>query len=822
MSKTKSRAFVIVLMMCFLMTNLLYVQTVSADPVSASSEPHANGGSITNAGLDLSAADAPIVPTRYVAGEGYIDWDPVNNVLTMHNADVLINENATPLEKALITLPERAVTIILEGENSIMRYYPEGVSSEADYAELIQQGDLLFPDDSGEALEVVEEHSISIEGTGSLVVGSEDGQILIATDGTLFMKNGYLTSCDDSNVSMMLSVARFEQSGGRIYLRSGVNIFEDASVSGGFLIGSGEELSAMMTYGDVSISGGVVDIAPGNMACMFYVSGDFFHTGGQLRALIGRMRPTSDGMLFEMNVNGDLAALENKSDGSRNLLAKTRIHMRLDPELDVKSIYTIPAGNSLTIPSGSRLIIDVQPDQEVADFLIVEGKLINDGQINIMLDFEDPRNNTDDIAAMAAEIAALVDSSSTGQIAVGDIEEYYLFSNRGEDIIEITGAVVIEQSSDISVPGISFFREGDNYVLELDDVELSGGLALPSNTPIIIRSSGTVLIRSIDFSGGYACDLTFDGGGVVSVKEPISTSVNEDIISVIGGTRVHVSGGISIGASGGANGNLVVNGEGSRLVVDSEHGSAFYGGQVNVSNGAELTVNAGSGRGVVANGGNISVTNGSKLTANCEYGVYIDGGSLIVDETSTLITNGTMAPFCIVDTTGEKSQSEVLSLPFIPDGTEITYVTGTMDDYGPLRNYWSLIPLGGTLAVSDETSEPVTLMGAVRGLVTFANVPVDEEDPAGPDVDPAPENNTTTETTAPTETSNSSTGSSSSSGTNNSAASGNDVDIDGTELPETGEGESAAGVGALLLIVASCMLYYSRLVRCRTDRSQNI
>jgi hypothetical protein len=86
---TKSRVFVIVLMMCFLMTNLLFGQTVSADPVSASSEPYANGGSITNAGLDLSAADAPTVLTRYIAGVGYIDWDPASNVLTMHNADVL-------------------------------------------------------------------------------------------------------------------------------------------------------------------------------------------------------------------------------------------------------------------------------------------------------------------------------------------------------------------------------------------------------------------------------------------------------------------------------------------------------------------------------------------------------------------------------------------------------------------------------------------------------------------------------------------------------------------------------------------------------------
>jgi len=821
MSMTKSRAFVIVLMMCFVMTNLLFGQTVSADSVSASSELYADGGSITNTGLDLSAEDAPTVPTRYVAGKGYIDWDPASSVLKMHNADVLINETDGPLHKALITLPKNDVTIILEGENTIMRRYPEDTSSDADYAELIQQGDLLLPDDSGEALEVVEENSITIDGSGSLVVGSGDGELLIATDGTLLMKNGYLTSCDASNVSMMLSVARFEQTGGRIYLRSGVNIFEDASISGGFLIGSGEELSAVMAYGDVNISGGVVDIAPANMAFLFYVSGEFSHTGGHLRALIGHMRPTSDGMLFEVNVNGDVAALENKSDGSRNLLAKTRIHMRLDPDLDVKSIYNIPEGNSLTIPSDSRLIIDVKPDQEVADFLIVKGKLINDGQISIMLDFEDTRNNTDDIAAMAAVIAALVDSSSTGQIAVGDIENYYLYSNLGEKIIEMADTVEINTSTFFDVDGMRFFQEGDNYVLELDNINLSGGLTLPSNTPIVIRSSGTALIGNINFSGDYACDLTFAGSGVVMIDSSMSSSKDGDIVSVIGGTRVHVDGGISIGASGGTNGNLVVSGEGSRLVVDSEYGSAFYGGQVNVSDGAEIIVNAGSGRGVVANGGNVSITNGSKLTANCEYGVYIQNGSLIVDETSTLITNGTMAPFCIVDTTGDKSQSEVLSLPFIPEGTAITYVTGGENINNVYRNYWSLIPLGGTLAVSDEYNEPVTLTGAVRGLVTFANVPVDDEESAGNDEEAETENNTTTETTtAPTETDNSATGSTSNSSTGGSSTSAavsdeKNLDVDGAELPITGEGESASNVGTLLLIMAACMLAYSKLVRRR-------
>lgn len=78
---------------------------------------------------------------------------------------------------------------------------------------------------------------------------------------------------------------------------------------------------------------------------------------------------------------------------------------------------------------------------------------------------------------------------------------------------------------------------------------------------------------------------------------------------------------------------------------------------VNVQNGASLTVSSDS-MGVEALTGGVNVTGGSMLTAGCEYGVYIIGGKLKVEEGSQLNTNSSVAPFCIVDTKAAKHKAK--------------------------------------------------------------------------------------------------------------------------------------------------------------------
>ena len=135
----------------------------------------------------------------------------------------------------------------------------------------------------------------------------------------------------------------------------------------------------------------------------------------------------------------------------------------------------------------------------------------------------------------------------------------------------------------------------------------------------------------------------------------------------------------------------------------------------NVGNGAFLNVDAeGAGSmGIKTSGGGVNVTGGSTLTANCDYGIYIIGGKLTVDSSSKLITNGTVAPFCVVDTTSAKTQEQVVSLPGMPGGTEIKSVKGTDSGYG--YTYWSIVSAGGAMGVSNDDATPAFLTGAVAG-----------------------------------------------------------------------------------------------------------
>jgi len=120
------------------------------------------------------------------------------------------------------------------------------------------------------------------------------------------------------------------------------------------------------------------------------------------------------------------------------------------------------------------------------------------------------------------------------------------------------------------------------------------------------------------------------------------------------------------------------------------------------------------------------------------------GGKLIVDATSKLITNGAIAPFCIVDRANSVSSSAVLSLPYIPTGTQIESVVG--NDTGSSVTYWSLVSTGGSLGVTNENSEPVTLTGAYIGLLNFAVPPATTPDTT-PNTTPDTTPNTTPDTT---------------------------------------------------------------------------
>lgn len=297
----------------------------------------------------------------------------------------------------------------------------------------------------------------------------------------------------------------------------------------------------------------------------------------------------------------------------------------------------------------------------------------------------------------------------------GQPTAYNSYSNDGDAIILKEKLDVTEGNhADKTVGRDGYAWDSANKILTLGKVTV-GELSVPAEATIK-TDSPSIILGSLKTPAGTPINLTFSGTAPLTISGDISGGVDGDILTVRDGAQVN-AGDIFLGASGGAGGTLNVTGTGTSLTVSSEYGSAVYCEAVNVTNGATLNASSERGVGVMAMGGNVKVTGGSTLTTNCEYGVYIIDGKLEVEANSKLITNGTVAPFCIVDKTSQKTQSDVLTLPGIPDGTQIASVTGTST--GSARSYWSIIPANGSLSVSNENNDVVDLSGAKQGKLTF-------------------------------------------------------------------------------------------------------
>jgi len=379
--------------------------------------------------------------------------------------------------------------------------------------------------------------------------------------------------------------------------------------------------------------------------------------------------------------------------------------LTVDGKTFAKNITLTGSGTALTINSGALL---------VAAGTITVGSgaaLVNNGTLGL------PVNTT------PAQIQAL-GLTGSGVVIVSNGEaagDYY--TNGGTALTMISGDLDLS-GDDTSGTGYTF---NDN-TLTLGNVYITGGITLPCATPVIISATGSSIISggisaASDGSGySHSIDLTFTGTAPLTIDGGIYNGVNNDIVTVQGGAQVTVNGSISIGDSG-TDGTLTVTGAHTALNITAPYSPAVICDTVNVGSGAALTVHTqGDGSmGVEALSGGVNVTGGSTLTTGCDYGVYIIGGALTVDSTSKLVTNGAVAPFCIVDTTSPANdQSAILSLPGLPSGTEIASVLGTDTTYGNAYTYWSLIPTNGSLGVTDENSTPVTLTGTVTGTLTFA------------------------------------------------------------------------------------------------------
>jgi hypothetical protein len=368
----------------------------------------------------------------------------------------------------------------------------------------------------------------------------------------------------------------------------------------------------------------------------------------------------------------------------------------------------IPSGSQLTIPTNLQLIITDMSR------LKLEGKIINNGIIYLPVGTTADQIKAMDLTGTGGVFVAKgidengMPSKDNGDAYTNDGKPLYMV---GEDLnLTITKEITASESK-----GYTWTKsgegEGEVWTFNLFGTLIRGDVSLPDNKAITINcTQDNVIDGSIIAGIDYKCNLTFTGSGKLNVGKGVSNGIG-GTVTVKDGTNL-ITGQFGFGGSGNSDSVLNIIGKDSSITATSSHGSAVSVETVNIAEGGQLITNAET-VGVKAGKGGVSITGGSTLTAGCDYGVYIIGGKLTMDESSKLITNGSIAPFCIVDTTSTKEEGTVLSLAGVPTGTEIASVKGTDTGYG--YTYWSLVKEGGNLQALNENSEPVTLTGAVQG-----------------------------------------------------------------------------------------------------------
>ena len=419
------------------------------------------------------------------------------------------------------------------------------------------------------------------------------------------------------------------------------------------------------------------------------------------------------------NINAGATLTVNSGATLNTIYKKTVDNIRTNTiygsyKLSEDARFYVSSSNKWVLASDAVFILQEEGNIEFHSDAILDDLIVGDNATII-------NNNyiTLPIGTTGEQIASLPFSGSgfvrvtTAYDNYGYPETWDTYTNDGVELKIVSGDIDMTGDADHSnatLENNGYEWDVESKTLNLGNAGVLGNIKLPAGSIINIISNSFIrgTIGGKDFE---AIDITIIGSAPLIV-EGVSGSINGDTITIEGGANITVNGSISIGGSGGQDGTLNISGRGTMVNVISNMGSAVYCDTVNIGGGASLIANSEGSVGVFAHTG-VSVTGGSTLTTNCEYGVYIIDGKLEVEIGSKLITNGTMAPFCIVEKTNSKEQSGVVSLPGIPDGAEITSVLGTGG------RYWSIIPKGGSLGVSDENNEPVTLSGAFIGLATF-------------------------------------------------------------------------------------------------------
>ena len=610
----------------------------------------ASGVDVSTTGLDLSTA--PTEATYYKAGDGYALFTPANG----GTPETLILHNASISTASTNPLCLGMDAVIkLEGTNSL-------TSEKSEFSAIVNNGGAQLltiqgGNDDGlnlSARQCTQVGALTISGGHITMNGSDYG---IVAEGNVILQNGAQVTAAGIDYALLLE-------------RSGAEDLFDLTISGG---------STLTVDGDTELTGNLT------------INGSTLTVNDSADA--GNNLTIGENLTID---GGSTLTVDDSADAGNNLTIGENLTIDGGSTLTVSDEVNV--GNNLTVGSGSTLTIPVGSNYYVNKAFAIKnsGTIVNNGIITLF-------SSTDG--------AAIKELKLTGTGVVWDNSNYY--TNDGTLLKVIgDGSGLDLTTGDHSGKTV----ENDGYTfssntLTLGNVYIEGSLTLPTAATITISTTASSTISGgIGGDGNAALKLAFTGTAPLTINGGINDGINGDTVTVQGGAQVTLSGYISMGDSG-TGGTLNVTGSGTKLTVSSANGYAVMCDTVNVQNGAALIAN-GESMGVEALTG-VNVTGGSTLTTNCDYGVYIIGGKLTVDDSSKLITNAAVAPFCIVDTTSAKAQSDVLSLPGVPTGTEIASVAGSQ------AKYWSLVTSGNSLTVSNESNTPVSLTGASTGTLTF-------------------------------------------------------------------------------------------------------
>ena len=270
------------------------------------------------------------------------------------------------------------------------------------------------------------------------------------------------------------------------------------------------------------------------------------------------------------------------------------------------------------------------------------------------------------------------------------------------DLLDLQNSLTLEAG--ISQSGAGWTWSG-NTLNFTGNALIDGNLTLPSGIAVeIVTDQASSINGYIDFSPGARCDLTITGLGLLTITGWVQTNGSGGAITVDKG-QLNTGGAISAGSSGGANGTVAIQNS-SQVNI-----GGIYTDTVKI-NDSKVDITAVSCA-IRALEGGVTISGKSEVIAGCDYAAYVIDGKFEIDKDSTLKSNAAMAAVCVVDKSSTKTASQVLQIPASMLNGRIEAASVTSSDPNFPYTFWSYVPIGGTLTVSDVNNEPVTLQGAV-------------------------------------------------------------------------------------------------------------